>query len=194
MIDDMGFSESAFNPQAGDELLLVKFFTAPRQNAAKTIEEGRPIFDDVTWVSITPPGDRTSIIERVATQMDINRFPRHYQAYKNREAQETVSGTPLSEWPGVTRSQVEELRFFNVHTIEQLIGLSDAHAGNIMGIRALQEKAKVYLESAKVAADAEKLLKSEREITDLKAQIAELREMMEGDDKPKQRGRPPKAA
>ena len=63
MQDDMGFSESAFNPQAGDELLLVKFFTAPRQNPQKSADEGRPIFDDVTWISITPPGDRTSVIE-----------------------------------------------------------------------------------------------------------------------------------
>ena len=194
MQDDMGFTESAFNTQSGDELLLVKFFTAPRQNPQKSADEGRPIFDDVTWISITPPGDRTSVIERVATQMDINRFPRHYAAYKNREAQETVSGTPLAQWPLMTRSQVEELKYFNVHTIEQLIGMSDAHSANIMGIRALQEKAKLYLESSKVAADGEKLLKSEQEIADLKAQIAELREMMESDDKPKQRGRPPKAA
>jgi hypothetical protein len=193
-MDDMGFSEVAFNPQNGDELLLVKFFTAPQQNPTKTAEENRPIFEDVTWISITPPGDRTSIIERVATQMDINRFPRHYQAYKNRKSQETVSGTPLSEWPGITRSQVEELKYFNTHTIEQLIGMSDAHSGNIMGIRALQEKAKTYLEGAKVAADAEKLLKSQEEIADLKAQIAELREMVGGDNTPKQRGRPPKAA
>jgi len=88
---------------------------------------------------------------------------------------------------------VEELRFFNVITIEQLIGMSDAHSGNIMGIRALQEKAKKYLESAKVAADGEKLAQSQQEIADLKAQIEELRQMMT-DDKPKQRGRPPKAA
>jgi hypothetical protein len=72
-----------------------------------------------------------------------------------------VEGTLLEEWPAISRGQVEELKFLNIRTVEQLVGLSDANAQNIMGINGLKEKAKKYLEASEKEATAEKFAELE---------------------------------
>ena len=57
-----------------------------------------------------------------------------------------VDGTPLAEWPLMSRSQVEELSFHHVKTVEQLIKMSDVQASKFMGMNDLRRKAKVWLE------------------------------------------------
>jgi len=167
---------------AGDETLLVKFFNKPKENKAKTLEEGRPIFDDVVYVDIRVAGSRNGHVCRPARQGDMQRFPRHYAAFKNRE-EIPLEGTPLSEWSLVTRSQVEELSFFNVKTVEQLAEMSDGNAQGFMGLNTLRQKAKDWVIKAKEAAPAirltEELRVRDEENAKLKAQLAELAEKVE---------------
>lgn len=144
------------NQQAGDEQLLVKFFVKPRPDKAATLEEGRPVFKDVEYVDIKIPGNRTGGACRPASPADKLRFARHYAAFQQR-MEAPLEGTPLAEWPMVTRSQVEELAFHNIKTVEHLAELSDTHASNFMGINALKTKAKQWLEQAAGAAPAAKL-------------------------------------
>ena len=151
----MSFTGAAPNPDdftsrgsaSADESLLVRFLTRPLQNGVKTAEEGRPIFDEILFIDIRTPGDRDAVVRR-ATQADLQRFPRHYAAYQQRISVEDVTGTPLVEWPLVTRSQVEELSFANIKTVEQLAGISDANAQGFRGINTLREQAKRWLEEA----------------------------------------------
>ena len=120
------------NQNKMDEQLLVKFFVKPRQDPRQTAEAGRPVFVDTEYVEIRIPGSRDAIC-RPASPRDIARFDRHYAAFKSRtEAPET--GTPLVEWPLITRSQAEELSFHNVKTVEQLVSMSDQNATQFMGI------------------------------------------------------------
>lgn len=76
---------------------------------------GRPIFDAVDYVFIGRPGDTTNIIKapvwddpRVA-HSHTARFPRQWAEYKAGKTQ-TVRGTPLEQWPGLTQTQVAELK------------------------------------------------------------------------------------
>ncbi len=69
---------------AEDKALLVKFFVKPRQDNAKTIEEGRPIFKDVEYIDIRIPGDRTGGVCRPASFQDKQRFAPNYAAFKQR--------------------------------------------------------------------------------------------------------------
>jgi hypothetical protein len=133
----------------GDENLLVKFFTKPRFIQSKSNDAGRPIFEDTHYVQIMQPGNKDSIIIRPATSMDKNRFAEHYKKFLAREDQEAIEGTLLSEWMGVTRSQVEELKFLNIVTVEQLAAVTDSNAQNVMGISMLKTKAQAYLEKSK---------------------------------------------
>ena len=152
MQDNTGFTQLAEATasgvqNAGDELLLVKFFMDPLQNSKKSLEEGRPIFDDVEWISIKSPGSRDERVRPVRPG-DKERFPKHYAAFKNRTDQEAVSGTPLTEWTGISRSQAEELKFLNIVTVEQLAGCSDQNTQNFKGLQTLKQNAKAFLDAA----------------------------------------------
>lgn len=135
-----------FKGNAGDDTLFVKFENEVVQDKAKTLEAARPIFKEVPHVSIRAAGSR-NFVKRRATQADIARFPRHYAAFKNKEEQQ-IEGTPLSEWPLVTRTIAKELEALEVRTVEQLVAMSDTACQGFMGIGALRAKAKLYLEQA----------------------------------------------
>lgn len=143
----------------GDEKLLVKFFNHPRQDKKASKAEGRPIFKEVPYIEIMVPGNKDSLVRRPASQLDIDRFPEHYRKFQAREQDsETYEGTPLEHWPGVTRSQVAELKYMNVHTVEQLADVADVHAQGMMGISLLRERAKAYLEASDREAAGEEIL------------------------------------
>lgn len=161
------------NQSKMDEQLLVRFYIKPRPDHKATAEQGRPVFVDAEYIEIRIPGSRDAVA-RPAKPRDIARFPKHYEAFKNRTA-EPETGTPLTEWPLITRSVVEELSFYNVKTVEQLVAMSDQNASQFMGINMLKQKAKEWLEVAAENADAKKLAdelaKRDEEIEKLKAAI-----------------------
>jgi len=158
----------------GDENLLVKFYKGNIQNELKSRQEGRPIFEEVDCIHIMIPGNKDHIIDRPASQMDINRFPDHYRKFKAREDQSEMEGTPLEEWPGVTRAQAEEFRYINIRTVEQLAAVADNHISNVMGGPVLKQKAAKYLEAAKDNKIAEQLLLTQNENKTLMERMEEM--------------------
>ena len=148
--------------QPGDELLFVRFYIHPRQNANKTLEAGRPIFDDTEYVEIMQPGNKENIIQRPAQPNDKERFSRQYSAFKNNEEQQ-VSGTPIEQWNVLSKAQVEELRYFNVRTVEQLAEISDGSSQQFAGIQSLKIQAQAYLE----ASEKDKTGKIAKQVEDL---------------------------
>lgn len=152
-------------PNAGDENLLVRFFIDAVEDQKASALAGRKIFKDVEWIDIRIPGNRNEIVIRpvrpIGPQNDIDRFPRHYAAFKARIGKdaEQVIGTPLSAWPwaGMTRSRVEELKFLNIRTVEQLAGIPDSMGGKLMGFQAMKQAAAAYLESTKASAPIARL-------------------------------------
>ena len=173
-----GLTEQAFGGNQGrnaaDASLLVKFFKNAKLNEGRTSQEGRPIYEDVDYIQIMQPGNKDSIIIRPATKMDKARFAEHYSRYQARQDEEYIEGTLLTDWPGISRAQAEELSFFNIRTVEQLASVSDSNAQNIMGIQLLKNKAVAYLEAAESQAVAEDLQEAKDEIEELKAQVANL--------------------
>ena len=157
---DMGLTSQAMGGQngrfQGDEHLLVRFYMHSAQDKEASKEEGRPIFREVPYVHIMQPGNKESIIHRKATDMDKQRFAEHFRKFEARLDQDAVEGTLLDEWGGITRSQCEELKFFNIRTVEQLAELSDSNAQNIMGVQMLKQKAAKFLETSESNATAEK--------------------------------------
>jgi hypothetical protein len=173
---DMSMTSMAMGQgeQAGDETLLVRFEMRPKQDQEKTEEEGRPIFTDTPYISIMQPGNKDSVVIRPASQMDKDRFPRHWEAFDKRQVNDHVEGTPLAEWPAMSRAQVEELRFMNVRTIEQLIGISDANSQGFMGLQQLKEKAKKYLEFSGSQSAANAVIAAENRVKELEDSLGEL--------------------
>ena len=151
---DAGFDP---NPQLQQNPgVRAHFYSVPCRDQVASIEAGRPIFKDSDFVRITVAGDRNTIIERPATAQDRARYAVKYGQYKANQEQVSV-GFPLSEWPGVTRSQVEELRFFKLHTVEDLAAVSDSNGQKFHAFLALREKAKNYLLALEKNAPLEKM-------------------------------------
>jgi len=164
-----------FTPTQGSQQpdnVRPRFYIKPVQNGRKTADEGRPVFDDQEYVEIHVPGDRNSIIDTPVRDEHRRRWPQHYAHFKN-GMESPSEGWALVEWPGITRSQAEELAFFKVKTVEDLAGLSDGQLSKClpMGGFPLREAAQRALELAKGAAPAEKLA-AENEA--LRANVASL--------------------
>jgi len=164
-------------PQGGErDTAFPRFYLEAVQNGPKSTEAGRPVFDDIEFVEINVPGDRKNVVHRRVSDEHRRRWPREYQAFKER-GEIAKEGWPLEEWSGVTRSQVEELKFFKIFTVETLAGLpDDALARAVpMGGFAVREKARRALETAKGAAPSEKLA---AELEQRDATIAQMNETM----------------
>lgn len=148
MLPDVNYEDFTTGQEsAQDALLMVRFYLKPREDKAATLKEGRPIFTDREYVEIRVPGKRDAQVCRPATRRDKSRFPRHYEAFKNR-TKEPETGTPLAEWPQINRSQVEMLAFIGIKTVEQLSNASDTNIATKMGGFGLKQRAKDWLGSA----------------------------------------------
>jgi hypothetical protein len=108
--------------------------------------QNRPIFRDVVHVRILVPGDKLSIVDRIASPDDKARFAAQFAKFEAGGTQEVV-GTRLEVVPWMTRSKVEEYKFFNIVTVEQLAGASDQVGQKFPGFHQDREKAKQFLEA-----------------------------------------------
>src|SRR5678816_180210 len=134
-----------------DDRLRVQFSHFPELDQDATAKEGRAIYTDKEYIMIMIPGER-DVVHRPAWSKDYERFPRQYAAFKNKQNQDAVSGTPLKMVPWLTLSQVKELEFFNCMTLEQLANMPDSTANKFMQINKLKQLAKDHLQAAKEAA------------------------------------------
>lgn len=162
---------------ADDEKLLVRFEIRAVKHEFKSKEAGRPIFEDCEYISIIIPGSRDIFTTPVDEHYKA-RFRKRYEDWKTREDKERISGTILSEVPWLTKSQIAELQYSNVYTIEQLANLSDTNASKFLGNHELRERAKRYVEAAKGEAPLIKmtaeLAERDNQIEVLNRKVAEL--------------------
>lgn len=140
--------ESWMQAVEGEERVFFSFDLHPQKDEAKSEAEGRPVFRDVEYIQIQVPGDKGNVVHRPVTPEDKQRFSRQYEHWKNGKSPEQT-GMPLTEWAAISRSEVLELAYFNVRTVEQLASLTDANAQNVGALRLWRDKAKAFLEQAK---------------------------------------------
>ena len=119
-----------------------------RQNKAKSLTEGRPIFEQRAYVQILSPGDTKNIIDTPVSDEHKKRWPDQWDAFQ-KGSEPPIDGTPINEWPRLNMVQVHELKAVNIFTIEQLAELSDNAAQASMGLATLKKHAEVYLAKSK---------------------------------------------
>ena len=159
-----------------DKRLYVTFFKDAVKNEFKTIEAGRPIFDEFDFIRIITPGSRDSYVTKVrANDGYTMRFPQQWARYKQNQDQ-NVTGTPLSAVPWLTTAQIAEFNSVGCKTVEQLVGMSDSLSGKFMGHHQTKQRAQLFLDAANNAAPA---LKLQAELEKRDEEIAELRKMVE---------------
>lgn len=141
---DQSFEDYA--PQGRDPV-HPRFHTMSVPDAERTKTEGRACFKEIEMVEILSPGARNSIPDLPVTEQHRQRWPRQYAAFKQ-GLEAPLDGTPLIEWPLISRSQAEELAAINVKTLEQLIAMPDNAKQRVMGAVALAHKAEDWLKRA----------------------------------------------
>lgn len=160
---------------AMDNRLYVEFSRRPKLHAGKSREAGRAVYEEVDFILIHVPGDKTSVIEREITQQDIQRFADRYNKWKAGQA-EAVVGTPLSSLPTMTPSKVEEYKYFKIVTVEQLAEANDNLGQKFMSFQADKARAKAFLQ---VAANNAPIEAMNAELQKRDAEIENLRTIVE---------------
>jgi|TARA_R110000822_G_scaffold78819_1_gene188779 hypothetical protein len=179
--------------QAAPHGLRVEFYMHPALDEKKSNEEGRPIYEELPYVMIMVPGDKSTVVRRpvrkgMHAKSDNNRFRNEYQAFLEKKTQ-PIQGTLLREWPQITRAQVMELEHLNIRTVENLAEMADGYAQQYMGLNSLKTKASKWLELTKAEAPMvmlqAALKEKDEQIASQGNAIEELQAMMIAMQKPK---------
>lgn len=191
---DMNFEEA--QQSDADKKLVAIFFQTTVKNEAKTIAQGRPMFDVIDQIKIIIPGSRDTVVAD-ADETYQRRFPLQWARYKQNKDQTEAAGTPLSVLPGLTIAQVAEFKALQIHTVENLAGLPDALAHKFMGFQGMRQKAIDFLEAAKgqapVAQLHAELEKKDEQIAQLMEANAAMMARIEAIEKQQQAKAPAKA-
>ena len=159
-LPEIGDHNAFQRPGAGDDKLFVVFYMGVIPNESKSVEAGRPIYDDVECCRIIIPGDKNAVIDRPADRSDKTRFATQYALFRQGVKEEDqVSGTRLSDWPMVGRAQAAELKHVGLVTVEQLADVRDDIVAKIPGLQSLKQAAGIWLQKAKGTAEAAKAAK-----------------------------------
>lgn len=178
---------------SGEENLFVKFYKRAVQNNFKSERAGRPVFDEMTYVSILIPGIDTTAVDSPATEEHKRRFPMQWARFNSSEQDVSTDGWPVEQWPALNVAQVEELKAMKFMTVESLASASDAQIQRIgMGGYQLREKARAAIGVAKDSADAQHYAvenaRLRADIEALQAQIQAIQCSVSADGQERARG------
>jgi hypothetical protein len=152
-----------------------RFHQKSVQDQAASDVAGRPVYRDVVYLEKRVPGDRLVTIDRPMRESDKMEFHEQWQRYEA-GLSEKPEGQPLAEWPQVSRSQVEELAYFRVRTVEELAKVPDSASGPMGPLFPLRDKARAYLDRAAAGAVEAKLqadkVAAEKRADELEARLA----------------------
>ena len=164
--------------QGADSRLAVQFYKKSVKQEDASNEANRPIFKEFDFVKIMIPGDNLTEIDTYAQDSHKQRFPRQWAHYQNQVANhQDIVGTPLDQWPQVTRSQADELRGLKFHTVESIADCSDQQLQRIgmvagMSPHNFRLKAKAFLN---LANDSAEVAQREAELQALKEENAKIK-------------------
>lgn len=160
-----------------DDGLYVRFFRKAVPNLVAswgrtyTVEEdgkmvekkekgaGRLIVEEVDWIQVHSPADPTVKIDTIVSDKHKRRFPKLWRSYQRQQDEAKRAGlandsmgTPLAVLPGILASQVEELKYLRVTTVEQLAAQPDSGLRGVVAFVALRDKAQAFLKASESAA------------------------------------------
>lgn len=183
----------ATNP---DSMLHVEFYNHAALDEWTTNQTGIKTFlKECPFIRIAIPGNGNTLIERPASKRDSERFPRQWLQFQMQTGMianaENVPGWQIDEWTYLNDEQKRQLKFLRFYTVEQIAGANDTQIQGIgMGGLGLREQARKALAERNSETVHKAVAERDKEIEELKAQMAEMMALLK-QDAPK-RGRPPK--
>lgn len=162
---------------------MAKFYTADVKDEAASSAKGRYVGRKVDMVRIIIPGDKHNIVERRVRENDKERWPKAYEAFRRMEDY-VPDGTIIDTWPMLSRAQVEDLKYMNIFTVEQIADLPDDKLGSIgLGGRMMRKHAQAFIETSKRGAVPAQLVAENEQLRGqvglLVQQVAELSKRLE---------------
>lgn len=160
--------------------LAVFFHREQVLNEYESAEErqNRPVYVEKIFITKIP-ADPNLRVTRPIRPTDKKEFAAEW-AHFEKTGESKVLGTPIEMWHAISATQKAEFKAAGIYTIEQFANMSDAMLQKYMGGIDLRQKARVFIESGK---DAELVAKikaeANAEIETLKAQMAEMKAMLE---------------
>lgn len=165
----------ALAEQQESQAIDVRFVIDTVKNDKKSLEAGRPIFDEVEICEVRIPGDK-DVRRNIVSDRERERYPKQYLAFKAGADQDSVSGTPLTELTWLSAANREEAKYFGVKTVEQLAEMSDASLQRLgPGWVTQRQKARDYLLKAK---DNALLNRLREELAERDSRINALEDML----------------
>lgn len=171
---------------------MLRIWKEPVKNPAASERAGRPIFDEATYVEVISPGSPGSSpvfeVERLyheSVDLPPYRSPQYstyegqIKAFNDGTEAAGMTGTPLTEWPEMTRTMAASLNASGVYSIEALAALPDTRLA-IVGPdgRTWRTKAVAYLESTLDSGAATRyaaeLERSREEVARLREELATM--------------------
>lgn len=142
--------------------------------------DGMKHYQDVEMVEIIMPGNYNKPVQIVGEHHK-KRWPKQYEAFKSGQEM-PLNGTPLEEWPILSRAQALTLKSFEIRTIEDVAVMNEHMIQRFLGARQLKQKAIIYLNKAEADAVANRAIELEARLTqsnaEKDAQIARLNEQV----------------
>lgn len=179
--DYQSISQDGTVVYGSDKSAIVRFEEEVILDEEATKQSGFPKYRTIDMIYIRFAGQRDEyarqvLMEDTSTQLaDIKRFPRQWEAYKNKKEQ-VMDGYPITQWAVLTKAQAMELKGRGIHTVEQLAGVIDSNL-NWMGARQMRDNAVAWLEEAEAGTALAKL---GAENAELKLQLQALQNQMNG--------------
>ena len=154
------------------------FFVELLPDDAASEAAGAPRRRETEMVRLLIAGDMLSSPVHPVNDAYRERFAAAYAKFKAGQTTVHVEGTPLRDWPALSRLQIAELEDLKIFSVEQLAGVADQNINRIQEGRILRAKADAFLQLSKDGAHVNKLAaENERlrgSVDDLTAKLTEL--------------------
>ena len=143
--------------QNGNKGVIPVFFKQMVEDVAGTAKHGTPKYLEQDWVRFIMPGDKYSQLVRTVSDTDKVMYAKAWDAYVKLE-DVAIDGTPLENWPSLSRAQIMGLKAMDIYSVEHVAELSDAQLQGVgMGARALRKRAQDFLATIKLGAVPERM-------------------------------------
>jgi hypothetical protein len=166
--DYQSISQDGTVVYGSDKSAIVRFEEEVILDEEATKQSGFPKYRTIDMIYIRFAGQRDEYARQVLMQdtptqlADIKRFPRQWEAYKNKTEQ-VIDGYPITQWAVLTKAQALELKGRGIHTVEQLAGVIDSNL-TWMGARQMRDNALAWLEEAEAGTAVAKLTSENSEL------------------------------
>jgi hypothetical protein len=172
--------EADFDPRdfedrtKSDSKALCRFFLMPMEIG---IVDGLKKFRDVEMCEIIVPGNQTNRPVKKVNDIIKRRYAAQYAQWKaSGMSENVVEGTHLTTVSWMTRSQVEELAYVHIRTLEQLAEVGDDVCTRMPGLYDLKRKAKDFVAAGKKNAP---ILNLQKQLDEEKAKNLVLQQNIE---------------